>query len=94
VPGHLGSWGRAVAAGAEVVDLGDRVLGTPSGPEAVGGRLEVGLEYRLQHEFQRGLDHLVGHSGTNSASRRNTKLSCIRQQPDASRRQRSAKLRE
>ena len=49
----------AVAAGAVVVDLGDRVLGPPPGPEPVGDGLEVRLEDRLQHQLQRGLDDPV-----------------------------------
>ena len=49
-----------VAPGAEQVDLGDRVLGPPPGPEPVGDRLEVGLEDRFQHQLQRRLHHPVG----------------------------------
>ena len=49
-----------VALGAEEVDLGDRVLGPPLGPEPVGDRLEVGLEDRFQHQLQRRLDDPVG----------------------------------
>ena len=48
-----------IAAGAVEVDLGDRVLGSPPGPEPVRARLEARLEDRFQHEFQRGLDHPV-----------------------------------
>jgi DNA invertase Pin-like site-specific DNA recombinase len=51
----------AVALGAEVVDLGDRVVCAPLGPEPVGDQLEVGLEDRFQHQFQRRLDDPVGH---------------------------------
>jgi hypothetical protein len=49
--------------GAELVNLGDRVVRPPHRPEPVGDRLEVRLEDGLQHELQRGLDHLVGHGG-------------------------------
>jgi hypothetical protein len=49
----------AVTAGAEVVNLGDRVMWPPPGPEAVGDRLEAGLEDRLQHQFQRRLNDPV-----------------------------------
>lgn len=42
----------AVTLGAEQVDLGDRVVCAPLGPEPVGDRLEVGLEDRFQHQFQ------------------------------------------
>jgi len=52
-----------VSVGAELVYLGDRVVCPPHRPEPVGDRLEVGLEDGLQHELQRGLDHLVGHGG-------------------------------
>ncbi len=51
----------AVTLGAEVVDLGDRVVCAPLGPEPVGDRLEVGLEDGFQHQFQRRLHHPVGH---------------------------------
>ena len=49
--------------GAELVDLGDRVVRPPHRPEPVGDGLEVRLEDGFQHELQRGLDHLVGHGG-------------------------------
>jgi len=52
-----------VSSGAVVVDLRDRVLRAPPWPEPVRDRLEVSLENRLQHQFQRGLDHLVGNGG-------------------------------
>ncbi len=52
-----------VTAGAVEVDLGNRVLGPPLGPEPVRDRLEVGLEDRLQHQLQCGLDHPVGDRG-------------------------------
>ena len=48
-----------VTLGAEVVDLGDRVLGAPLRPEPVRARLEVRLEDRLQHQRQRSLDDPV-----------------------------------
>jgi hypothetical protein len=41
------------------VDLGDRVLGAPPGPEPVRARLEVRLEDRFQHQFQRRLHNPV-----------------------------------
>jgi site-specific DNA recombinase len=53
----------AVTAGAEVMDLGDRVVRPPHRPEPVGDGLEVRLEDRLQHQLQRSLDHLVSHGG-------------------------------
>jgi hypothetical protein len=46
-----------------VVDLGDGILGAASGAEAVGTRLEVRLEDRLQHQFQGGLDRPVACGG-------------------------------
>jgi hypothetical protein len=52
-----------VSAGAEVVDLGDRVVRPPHRPEPVGDGLEVRLEDGFQHQLQRCLDHLVGHGG-------------------------------
>lgn len=42
---------------------GESVLGPPLGPEPVGDRLEVGLEDRFQHQFQRCLDDPVGDHG-------------------------------
>ena len=39
-----------VGAGTEVVDLGDGVLGSASGTEAVAARLEVRLEDWLEHQ--------------------------------------------
>jgi hypothetical protein len=50
----------AIAAGAVAVDLGDRVVRAPHGPETVGDQLEVGLEDRLQHQLEGCLDHPVG----------------------------------
>jgi Recombinase/Recombinase zinc beta ribbon domain/Resolvase, N terminal domain len=44
---------------AEEVDLSDGVLGSAPRAEAVGARLEVRLEDRLQHQLQGGLDHPV-----------------------------------
>jgi hypothetical protein len=41
------------------MNLGDRVLGPASGPESVGARLEVGLENRLQHQLEGGLNDSV-----------------------------------
>jgi hypothetical protein len=40
----------------EVDNLGDRVLGPPSGPVAVGRRVEVDLKDRLQDELEGHLD--------------------------------------
>ena len=57
-----------VSLGAEMVDLGDRVVCAPLGPEPVGDRLEVGLEDRFQHQFQRRLDDTVGHRGNPQAT--------------------------
>jgi len=56
-----------VSLGAEQVDLGDRVVCAPLGPEPVGDRLEVGLEDRFQHQFQRRLNDPVGHRGNPQA---------------------------
>jgi len=57
-----------VTAGAVVVDLGDRVVRPPPGPEPVGDRLEVGLEDGFQHQLQRGLDNPVRHRRNTEAS--------------------------
>ncbi len=54
--------------GCRMVNLGDRVVRPPLGPEPVGDRLEVRLEDGLQHELERGLDHLVRHGGMPSFS--------------------------
>ena len=51
----------AVTLDAEVVNLSDRVVCAPLGPESVGDRHEVGLEDRFQHQFQRSLDDPVAH---------------------------------
>jgi hypothetical protein len=45
------------------VDLGDRVLSTPPGPEPIRARLKAGLEDRLQHQLQRRLDNPVRNRG-------------------------------
>jgi site-specific DNA recombinase len=50
-----------VPTGGVVMDLGDRVVGSPLGPEPVRDRHEVGLEDRLQHHPERLLHHPVGH---------------------------------
>ena len=50
-----------ITLGAEQMDLGDRVVCAPLGPEPVGDRLKVGLEDGFQHQFQRRLDNPVGH---------------------------------
>jgi len=47
---------------AEVVDLRDRVLRSASWAEAIGTWLEVRLEDRLEHQFQRGLHDPIGDS--------------------------------
>ena len=52
-----------IAQGAEVMDLGDRVVRAPLGPEPVGDRLEVGLEDRFQDQLQCCLNNAVGHGG-------------------------------
>ena len=36
-----------------------RIMGTPTGPEAVRGRVEVRLEDWLQHHFERRLDQSI-----------------------------------
>ena len=48
-----------VGVGREHVYLGDRVVRSASGPEPVGARFEVGLEDRLEHRLEGGLDHAV-----------------------------------
>lgn len=53
----------------ELVYLGDRVLRPSSGPEPVRGRVEVGFEDRLQHQFQRRPDDPVRHGGGSSGLR-------------------------
>ena len=50
----------------ELVHLGDRVLRPSSGP--VRGRVEVGFEDRLQHQFQRRPDDPVRHGGDPQAA--------------------------
>ncbi len=52
-----------IAAGAEQVDLSDRVVRPPPGPEPIGDRHEVGLEDRFQHQLQRRLHHPVSDGG-------------------------------
>ena len=47
----------------EEVNLGDRVLRPASWPVPVGAGLEVGLEDRLQHQLEGGLNHAVAQSG-------------------------------
>jgi hypothetical protein len=50
------------------VDLGDRVLRSAPGAKAVGTRLELRLEDRLQHQLQRGLhDPVAGCWDTEAA---------------------------
>lgn len=48
-----------VGVGTEEVDLSDRILGAAVRAEAVRARRKVRLEHRLQHEFERSLDHAV-----------------------------------
>ena len=50
-----------VALGAEQVDLGDRVVRPPPGPEPVRDRHEVSLKDGFQHQFQRRLHHPVSN---------------------------------
>jgi hypothetical protein len=57
----------AITTGAEVVNLGNRVMGTPPAPEPVGDRQEVGLENRFQYQFQRGLNDPVRHGRNTEA---------------------------
>ena len=52
-----------IALGAEQVNLRDRVVRPPPGPEPVGDRHEVGLEDRFQHQLQRRLHHPVSDGG-------------------------------
>ncbi len=50
------------------MDLGDRVVGAPQGPEPVRDRQEVGLEDRFQHQYQRCLhDPVRDHGNTDLA---------------------------
>jgi hypothetical protein len=51
----------AVAQAAVEVDLGDRVVRSAAGPKPVRDRHEVGLEDRLQHQFQRCLNDPIRH---------------------------------
>nr|WP_030918583.1 hypothetical protein [Streptosporangium amethystogenes] len=53
----------AIAAGAEVVNLRDRVVGPPPRPKPVRDRQEVGLEEGFQHQFERRLDDPVRDPG-------------------------------
>jgi len=53
----------AITLGAVLVDLGDRVLGSPHRPKPIGDRHEVDLEDRFQHQLQRSLDDPIGHGG-------------------------------
>jgi len=50
-----------IRAGAEVMDLGDGVLGAAPGTEPIRAGLEVRLQDRLQHQLQGGLHHPVPH---------------------------------
>jgi hypothetical protein len=53
----------AIAVGAELVNLSDRIVCAPLRPEPVGDRLKVGLEDRFQHQLQRSLDYPVSDGG-------------------------------
>jgi hypothetical protein len=48
-----------VGAAREQVDLSDRVMRSASGPEPVRAGLEIGLEDRLEHRLEGGLNHAV-----------------------------------
>ena len=48
--------------GCQMVDLGDRVMGTPVRAEPVRARQEVRLEDGLEHRLESGLDDPVGDS--------------------------------
>jgi hypothetical protein len=50
-----------VALATKQVDLSNRVLRPPPGPESIRDRLEVGLEDRFQHQLQRCLHDPVRH---------------------------------
>src|SRR5215216_2296528 len=50
-----------IGVGRQVVDLGDRVLGAPSGAEPVAARAKIRFPDRLQHQLQGGLHHPVPH---------------------------------
>lgn len=50
------------------MDLSDGIVSAPPGAEPIGDRLKVGLENRLHHQFQSGLDNPVSDSGNSQAS--------------------------
>ena len=50
-----------VGAEGEVLDLGDRVLGSASRPESIRARLKVDLEDRLQHQLEGRLNDAVAN---------------------------------
>jgi len=52
-----------IGAGAELVDLGDRVVCSTSRAEAIGAWLEVRLEDRLEHQLQGRLHGPVPRGG-------------------------------
>ena len=52
-----------VTPGAEVVNLGDRVVCPPAGPEPIRARQEIRLEDWFQDQFQRRLDDPVRNRG-------------------------------
>jgi hypothetical protein len=87
-----------VGAEGEVLDLGERVLRSASGPKPVGARLEVDLEDRLQHQLEGRLNNTI-------PDRRNPQVAPLaatlgdhalpdRQRPEHSRAKLLAKLRQ
>ena len=48
-----------VTVGAELMNLGDRIVSPPVRPEPIGNRLEVGFEDGFQHQLQRSLDYPI-----------------------------------
>src|SRR5215211_4010133 len=50
-----------IGAGGELVNLRDRVLGSPSGTEAIRAWLEVRLQDRLQHQLEGRLRGAIPH---------------------------------
>jgi hypothetical protein len=51
-----------------MVDLGDRVMGTPVRAEPVRARQEIRLEDRLEYRLDSGLDDPVRDSGNTQLS--------------------------
>jgi hypothetical protein len=52
-----------VRAGAEEVDLGNGILSAASRAEAIATWLEIRLENRFEHQFERGLHHAIADGG-------------------------------